>query len=304
MRTDQRLTKAYKSARVDQIDKDSKYIFFSDAHRGDNSLSDEFSRNQNIFQFALEYYFGRGFVYVEAGDGDELWEYSHFKHIRLAYSDIFALLKRYFDEDRMIMLYGNHNLFLKHEGYLRSHYDHYYDNYNEEEIELFHGIITYEALVLKHKETGQEILTVHGHQGDFSNDQIWFGSMLLMRYFWRFMHLIGFQNPSSPAKNVHKMHKIEKNYNKWIEKHQIMMICGHTHRPKFPKLEELPYFNTGCCVHNKGITGIEIENDSISLVHWKINADNEGNLKIDRAVLRGPQPLELFDRTKNLMASI
>lgn len=294
MYTDKRLMEAYKDAKVEYFDENSRYIFFSDSHRGDNSLSDEFARNQNIFLYALDYYFYNGYVYVEAGDGDELWEYSKFKHIRFAHSDIFSTLKKFFYEGKLIMLYGNHNLYLKNKDYLKKNYYHFYDEYNEEECELFSGLITYGALLLKNKSTGQEILTVHGHQGDFMNDQLWFGSMLMMRYFWRFMHVVGFQNPSSPAKNVHKMHKIEKNYNKWIKKHKMMLICGHTHRPKFPKNGELPYFNTGCCIHSKGITGIEIFENKIMLVEWRIRADQDGILKIERGVIRGPEPIEKY----------
>lgn len=299
MNTDKRLTQAYCNAKIVYIDENSKYILFSDAHRADNSLSDEFSKNQNIFLYALEYYFERNYVYIEAGDGDELWEHAKFKHIRFAYSDIFRLLKRFYKDDRLIILYGNHNLFLKNKNYLRKNFDQYYDEYNEVTVELFKGIEVNEAILLKCKTTGQEILTVHGHQGDFMNDQFWLVSMVMMRFFWRFMHLIGFQNPASPAKNVHKMHKIEKNYNKWIQKHKTMLICGHTHRAKYPRSDELPYFNTGCCVQNKGISGIEIVNGNILLVEWRIRTDTNGVLKIEKIILHGPQAIERFDISKH-----
>jgi hypothetical protein len=164
--------------------------------------------------------------------------------------------------------------------------------------ELFTEITPYEALILKNKSSGQEILTVHGHQGDFINDQIWMLSMFLLRYFWRFMHVVGFHNPSSPAKNLYKRHKIEKNYRIWIEKHKIILICGHTHRPRFAKNEDLPYFNTGCCIHTRGITGIEILDGNILMVEWRIRPDKEGILHIHRNVMRGPEPIENYDFNK------
>ena len=49
MKTDRRLTNAFKHADTVYFDDDSKYIFFSDIHRGDDSISDEFTRNQNVF---------------------------------------------------------------------------------------------------------------------------------------------------------------------------------------------------------------------------------------------------------------
>jgi len=113
MFSDKRLNQAYQNAKVLEFDDTSRLIFFSDCHRGDNSLSDEFARNQAIYQYAMAYYYFNGYIYVEAGDGDELWEYTHFEHIRTAHSDIFRTLQHFHEEDRMIMLYGNHNMVLK-----------------------------------------------------------------------------------------------------------------------------------------------------------------------------------------------
>jgi len=297
--TDKRLMQAYKNAKVEFIDENSKYIFFSDCHRGDDSVSDVFARNQNVLLYALNYYYNNGYNYVELGDGDELWEHSRFKHIRSAHTDIFTTMKKFFDDNKLTLIYGNHNIYLKNKYYVRNNYYYFYDEYKDEVKELFKGIIPYESLVLKYKNTHHKILAVHGHQGDLTNDQLWFLSMLLMRYFWRFMHVIGFQNPSSPAKNMTKRHKIEKAYTKWIQNHKKMLICGHTHRPTFPKSNKPPYFNTGCCIHTKGITGIEILEGKIMLVAWRIRADHSGTLVIDKTVMRGPEPIENYDFKNN-----
>ncbi|EGD47498.1 hypothetical protein Cpap_1688 [Ruminiclostridium papyrosolvens DSM 2782] len=299
MFTDKRLLKAYRNAKLQLFDNNSKYIFFSDSHRGDDSISDEFARNQNIFRHALNYYFDNGYVYVEAGDGDELWEYTKFRHIRLAHSDVFIVLKKFFEDNRFIMLYGNHNIYLKNKDFVSKNFYSYYDDYSQDIHDLLKGMTPIEALVLKNKVTGQEILIVHGHQGDLMNDQLWFVSMFLLRYFWRYIHVIGFHSPSSPARNHFKRHKIERNYKKWIQKHKIMLICGHTHRQKFPKSKELPYFNTGCCIHSKGITGIEILEGKILMVDWRVRADENGVLQIERYVMRGPVPIDEFDMNSN-----
>lgn len=298
MFTNKRLLEAYRNGKTEYLDKNSKYIFFSDCHRGDDSVSDQFARNQSLFLHALNYYFSNGYTYVEAGDGDELWEYSNFKYIRLAHSDIFTAIKKFYDNQRLIMLYGNHNISLKFHSYVKKHYYHYYDEYDQKKYELFKGLIPYESLILRHKTTKQKILVVHGHQGDLMNDQLGFINKLLLRYFWRFMHVVGFQNPSSPARNLYKRHKIEKTYKKWIRRHGIMLICGHTHRPRFPKTGELPYFNTGCCIHTRGITGLEIIEDTILMVDWRIRSDHNGVLQVERNIMRGPEPIEKFDLSK------
>lgn len=295
MQSEKRLTEAYEHAKTEYFDKNSKYIFFSDVHRGDDSVSDEFTRNQNLFLHALNYYYKNDYIYVEVGDGDELWEYPTFKHIRLAHTDVFIVLKKFYDAKRMTMIYGNHNIYLKSKRFVVDNYFSFYDEYNQERVELFKGLDPKEAIILKNKDTGQEILVVHGHQGDFMNDQGWILSMILMRYFWRFMHIVGFENPASPARNLYKRHKVERAYNKWIEKHRMMLICGHTHRQKFPKNNDLPYFNTGCCIRTRGICGIEIIDGQILMVDWRYSADDEGIVYIKRTVVRGPEPIDKYD---------
>lgn len=299
MKASKRLTDAYRHAITEYFDKSSKYIFFSDVHRGDDSVSDEFTRNQIVFLHALNYYYKEGYTYIEVGDGDELWEYPEFKHIRLAHTDVFVVLKKFYDAGRLFILYGNHNIYLKSKKFVSDNYFYYYDEYNQERVELFPGLEALEALILKQRETGQEILVVHGHQGDLINDQFWHLSMLLLRYFWRFMHIVGFENPASPARNLYKRHKVERMYNKWIEKHKMMLICGHTHRQKFPKNNDLPYFNTGCCIRTRGISGIEITNGEILMVDWRIAAGEDGCLRMHRTVVRGPEPIEKYDCKNN-----
>ncbi|MBC8061451.1 MAG: serine/threonine protein phosphatase [Clostridiaceae bacterium] len=295
MLTEKRLNETYKNAKEISFDDNSKFIFFSDIHRGDNSMSDEFAHNQSIYYHALEYYYEKEYTYVEVGDGEELWEHAKFNYIRRAHSDVYELIKKFYNSDRFIMLFGNHNVFLKNPYFVEKNLYHYYDDYLQKESHLFPGIIVYESIILKHKQTSQEIFVVHGHQGDLINDQLWRLSMFMLRYFWRYMHIVGFKNPASPAKNIYKQHKIERNFNKWNRLNGVMMICGHTHRPKFPSRGEMPYFNTGCCVHPRGITGIEITNGKIMMVSWRVTPDKNGFLQINRTIIHGPTEILDFE---------
>ena len=291
MQTNKQLTKAYRNAKVMNFDENSKIIIFSDTHRGDDSISDEFARNQSVMVAALKHYYKEGYTYIEAGDGDELWEHPNFQTIRAAHTDVFTVLKKFYEKKRMIMMYGNHNIFLRNQYYVAKSYYYFYDEYTGSRQDLFPNIKPIEALILREKKSKKKILIVHGHQGDLMNDQLWFVNMFLLRYFWRFMHLVGFKNPSSPAKNIYKRHKIEKNYTDWIKAHKVILICGHTHRLKFPKPGEVPYFNSGCCIHTKGITGIEIVNNEIMVVQWRMEADEDGIFRSVRRVIRGPKPI-------------
>jgi len=254
MQTRSRLDEVFKKAFPVPFDDASKFVFFSDVHRGDDSLSDEFGRNRHIYYHALNYYYQSDFTYVEVGDGDEMWEHPNYNHIRSAHIFVFDLLKKFYNSGRMLMLFGNHNMQLKYPKYVEKYLYKAYDEFSEEEEDLFPNINVHEALILTHRTTCQEIFVVHGHQGDFLNDQLWRFSYILIRYFWRFMHIIGVKYAASPARNRTKRHKIEKNYNKWNQQRDIMIICGHTHRPKFPSSGEPAYFNTGCCMHPRGIS--------------------------------------------------
>lgn len=291
MYTRKKLERALKNGKRIQLDKSSKIIMFSDMHRGDNSLSDEFAHNQNLYYHALNHYYKEGYTYIELGDGDEMWEHKHFKHIRYAHSDVFLLMKRFYDDQRFEMIYGNHNMEFKQPKNVKKNLYQYTDEFTDRKEPLFPGIEVHESLILEHKKS-RDILLVHGHQGDFTNDQLWMMNRFFMRYFWRFMHIVGFKNPASPAKNIHHRHTLEKRYSKWIETMDQMIIMGHTHRPKFANEDELPYFNTGTCVHPRNITGIEICDEKIQLVEWKIGVCDNGVLQIQRRIMRGPRRLE------------
>ena len=295
MRTVNRLDRAYMNARVEYFDSLSNYVIISDCHRGDGGLSDEFTKNQNVYLYALYYYYKNGFTYVEAGDGDELWEHPKFKVIKDAHYDVYNRIKEFYDAGRYILLYGNHNIYFQDPKYVKKNLFTYYHDYQGESTDFLQGIKAYEGLVLKSRENSQEILVVHGHQGDFSNDQLWRLSMLSLKYFWRRLHAFGFQNPASPIKNLNKQHKIEKNCNKWIAKRKKMLICGHTHRYKYPKTEELPYFNTGCCIYPTSMSCIEITGGKIQIVRWRVIPNETGLLHIERHVIRGPGEIRKFD---------
>ncbi len=295
MRTEAQLSKAYNNAKIKEFDDHSRFIIFSDCHRSDGSHSDEFSRNENIFLHALSYYYQNGFTYIEAGDGDELWEHPKFKYIRKAHYPVFDKIKQFYDEGRFEMLYGNHNVYLKNVDYLKKFFYTYYNDAQDKHKDFLKGIKPCEAILLKHKNDGREFLVLHGHQGDLFNDQLWFFSMFSLKFLWRYIHAVGANSPASPVKNETRQHRIERNFNKWIQKYKTAIICGHTHRYKFPKEGEEPYFNTGCCIYPDNITGLEIVDGQIMIVRWKIKPNEEGLLRIERAVIRGPVNISDFN---------
>ena len=103
------------------------------------------------------------------------------------------------------------------------------------------------------------------------------------------------KDPTSPAKNYKNLIKVERKLKNWMLKNNNqMVISGHTHRPRFPDPNELPYFNDGSCVHPNSIIGLEIENLQITMVKWHTELDSEGNSAIVKTILAGPQLLDSY----------
>lgn len=292
--TYKRLEKVYDEAKILPLNKNSRYVFMSDCHRGVGTWNDNFLPNQNLFFAALQEYYRYGFTYIELGDGDELWENRDLCQIIQTYSNIFWLMSQFYKECRMYMLFGNHDKKKKSKKYAYGCMKEYYCDSCDSSLELFPDIEIAEGIRLKEEKSGREILLVHGHQGDFINDTLWRVSRFLVRYFWKWLERLGFHDPTSAAKNYKKKKKIEKRLSEWAEKRGVILIAGHTHRPVFPDAGEGMYFNDGSCVHPRCITAIEIECGKITLVKWCVMTRADKSLYVGREVLEGPVELENY----------
>ncbi len=287
-----RLDHAYQNAKVVEFDDDSKFILFSDCHRGDNSFADDFANNRNIYFHALKHYFNEGFHYCELGDGDELWENLSFESLLNAHKNVYELMRQFYNQDRLHMIWGNHDMVYRRQSYVEKHLHAYFDPKTGEDEPLFPGIVYHEGVVLKHCHTGQELFLAHGHQADWWNYLFWKWSRFMVRILWKPLNVMGIADPTSPAKNYKELIKVERRIKKWIaDNDNRLTIAGHTHRPRFPEPGELAFFNDGSCVHPRSITGLEIENGAISLIKWQIATTDDGTLKIVRVLLEGPQKL-------------
>ncbi len=297
MSSNTRLSRAYQNAKVVPFDDESKFILFSDCHRGDNSFADDFANNRNIYFHALNFYFKEGFDYCEIGDGDELWENRFFESIFEAHKNVYELLRKFHWSKKLHMIWGNHDMVYKDPEYVKKHLSRYFEPIDGESKALFEGITYHEGIVLKHKNTQQEIFLTHGHQADWWNYTFWRWSRFLVRALWKPLQVWGIADPTSPAKNYKELIKIERRIKRWILKNNLLItIVGHTHRPRFPEPGDIPFFNDGSCVHPRSITGIEIEKGSISLIKWQISTTEDGTLRVVRVLLEGPQKLQDYQK--------
>ncbi len=296
----QLLSFALKKAKILPLNKDTKYILFSDLHKGNNSYADDFSHNMRIYKEALHHYYKNDFTYIELGDGLELWENRKIKPIIEAHQVIFDLLKDFHEQKRLYLLYGNHDMIMMYPFMVKKLLG-----------SVFTDLKYYESILLQTENPKNNFLLLHGHQADYMNYLFWWFHRFLVRYVWKPLQLIGITDPTSPAKNFKELIKVERRMKEWIQKNDNQpVIFGHTHRPRFPSpslsqrrkdakktdenkvLEkEIPMFNTGSCVHPESIIGIEIVNMQISMVKWQDDGDSQKTVKV---VLEGPVDLDKY----------
>lgn len=200
-----RLDNAYKKAKVIEFNNDSKFILFSDCHRGDNSFADDFANNRNIYFHALKHYYNNDFVYCELGDGDELWENLSFKSIFDAHKNVYLLLKQFHLKNKLHLIWGNHDMVYKNPSYVKRYLSHYFDQKTGENVELFKDLEYQEGIILKHKETQQELFLTHGHQADMWNYIFWKWNRFMVRILWKPLNVMGIADPTSPAKNYKEL---------------------------------------------------------------------------------------------------
>ncbi len=294
-----RLTSVFQQSERILFDNHSKFFFFSDVHRGDNTWADEFAQNQSIYAHALEYYLNMGFSYVEVGDGDELMKNRQSQHIHTAHAGIFKTLRKFYSQGRFFYIHGNHDIQYQQKEYASRNLTFSYNPYQDKREPLFPDIKVHEGLVFVHQESGGSIFVTHGHQGEYLNDHFWKLSKLLLRYVWRPLQLIGIQNPYRVSNNEHRQKDIELQLLDWIRENNQPLLCGHTHCAHLPKPSQLPYFNTGSCVQPRLITGIEIDRGSIQLIRWRIKPDLNGALFVQREIISGPMPISQYFSTSS-----
>lgn len=291
MNTLMRLELVYSSSDHIIFNNSSKLVFFSDCHRGDSSMADSFLKNSDIYLYALNYYYSNGFTYFELGDGDELWENPRFSTLIKAHLEVYLILQKFYIDNRLYMIWGNHDIFKSCKVYVRNTLFRYFDTKTQIYRPLFENIKIHEGLILEHNSNLYRIFIIHGHQGDILNDILWPFSCFLVRHLWRFIKIFRYRNRLNQIRNTERMQIIEYNMKQWSKRNNLMIIAGHTHKPAFPKPGQTPYFNDGCCVRRGYITCIEIQNGEISLVKW---CKNTTNLSITKEILSGPEKISAY----------
>lgn len=290
-----RLKKAFEGALRLPLNHCSKYVLFSDCHRGIGSSNDNFLKNQTLYTAALKHYLKTGYTYIELGDGDELWENRDMTQIIESHSNVFQLLSQFHRQERLYLLYGNHDMVKKNYRYTSRCCSCYPcccgSNPHLERQPLLPDIKFHEGIILEHTEHSlRDIYLTHGHQADLFNSTFWRLSRFLVRYLWQPLEYFGVLDPTSAAKNYTRKRRTEERLHSFAKEKEIILITGHTHRPLLSETD-LSYCNSGSCVHPYSITCIEIERMQISLIKWSLTAGTDMRLYVTREILSGPVAL-------------
>ena len=286
------------------LKKKDKYVIFSDLHIGNRTSRDDFNRNGEMLTRVLkEHYFPQGYTLILNGDIEELQKFS----INLIYErwrDFFDAVMEFKKKNRLIKLIGNHDLELQahpkvgiNEGLIEG----LRFSWNGHTIFMVHGhqasglftkynwfvggILKYLAypLHIKNRSAAHDskrkymvekriykfseqmgILSIIGHthrplfESHSKRDSLRFSIEILLRDYpdmskkqkgetrTKIEHLR--EELSNLSKKERKGFKTPSFYNE-----NILLPC---------------LFNSGCAIGKRGMTGIELTGECITLVHW------------------------------------
>jgi UDP-2,3-diacylglucosamine pyrophosphatase LpxH len=211
------------------IDRSFRGFFISDLHMGTGDEADDFRENESLFKSVMRDYGARGYRIFILGDMYELWENWDTSEIIAQYPWVYDFQKN------VARVRGNHDRNLR---------------------------ILPEAILLRYAETGKQILCVHGHQGDFFNDDGYPLGEFFVRHVWRNLQMLGFKDPTTASpKNIKKHEATKKVIKEWSSERQQAIFSGHTH---LAEAHPPYYFNTGSWV-GEGGSGIEVVGEDIKV---------------------------------------
>lgn len=205
----------------------TKFVIFSDHHKGTRNRADDFLICERAYNAALAYYDRLKYTLLAMGDVEELWE-EWPEQVLKAYPHTLELEGLFHRDGRYIRFWGNHDDAWSHSDLV------------EKLLRPALGgnpIQVRESLIFHVRDGGEELgrlFLVHGHQGTLDSDQIAPLSKFLVRYFWRpFQRLFRF-SLNTPAKDFELRHEHDTAMYLWSQAQQkVVLIAGHTHRPVF-----------------------------------------------------------------------
>lgn len=230
-RLNRALERALQTARLDhriQLDDSSRYVIFSDIHKGAGDEADDFRPCKVTYQTALNYYYENGFTLVLLGDIEELWE-NPIQEVMDTYQDVFLSERRFYPE-RYLRIAGNHDDAWNDPANVAAYLEPLYP-----QIQILSGVVFEydDAMVFG------ELFLTHGHQGTLDADLLAGFSPKLLPLYRRLQNKLHIGH-TTPATNDYLRGEHDTQLYRWAsQKKKLILIAGHTHRPVWSSLTHL-----------------------------------------------------------------
>lgn len=293
----------------------SKIVIFSDLHMGDGSSKDDFLPNSALFiQSLKDYYIPRGYSMILNGDIEELQRFS-LKKISKQWQEVYDLFGTINREHLLIKTVGNHDLTLVNEPeqpFPHELYEAVRLEYEGNSIFVFHGHQASKKYQKNNKLIGWTLkyianpLRIKNYSVAHDNRKQYKIERRVYNYsaFNKIVSVIGhthrplFESLSKAERLKYKIEQLCRELTGMKEGEESVILKSikaykkelkSIYRKKLPILEignlyhsifHIPcLFNSGTVIGKRGITCLEIENGSISLIHWFDKKASEKYLK-------------------------
>jgi UDP-2,3-diacylglucosamine pyrophosphatase LpxH len=208
-----------------------RFVVFSDIHRGDGKTgSDDFRHNAELYLYALQHYFSRGYSIILNGDCEDCWETDPAEIVKAYRETAFDAERRFNAAGRYFRIAGNHDDDWK----------------NPSAVDRFLAPVLGPVRVLPSLLLGGRILVLHGHQGDPHDDRHARRSRWMVRhvwaplqrrgltdFLWPLMWRFGFAESGRAAQNNYIRRERDQLLYEWAKANRLLLIAGHTHRGMF-----------------------------------------------------------------------
>jgi len=207
-----------------RLDRQHRYVIFSDHHKGARNRADDFEPCEPAYLAALDHYNERDFTLIVLGDAEELLE-EPVDAVMKAYADVLRSEAR-FHPGRLIRVFGNHDINWQAAETVKQYMD-----------PIFPGVVYSEGLLFEApgdpggSEPAGEILMTHGNEGTLDSDVLGFIAPIALPYYRNFQNWTGFGS-TSPSRDACLRSKHDNRLYRWVsQKRRLILIAGHTHRP-------------------------------------------------------------------------
>jgi UDP-2,3-diacylglucosamine pyrophosphatase LpxH len=224
----------------------SKFIIFSDQHRGAKNGADDFAAAEPNYLAALDHYYQQQFYFISLGDSEELWENSLTK-VKKHNAVSLEKEKLFIQQNRFVKIFGNHDLYWDNDPLAGWQLKKIY----EQEVKVYEGVVLQSVVnsresiaktpnsELPAPNSSLTIFLTHGHQGDASSDGNWFSKFFVARI-WAPLQAYLRINPNTPAYDASLKTKHNHIMYEWSSQQKdLILITGHTHQPVFESLTHL-----------------------------------------------------------------